>query len=167
MKHSKGDMVGGYTLLMLLKEKNGIETWRGRGRDGLLYAVKIGVDAVEKSAAEHSVLYAGCVDDCLISRYVSGETLQARLARLGKCSDSENRSFAIGILSQVSRLHSTGFTHCGICPDNVMIDLSAGIPAAFLTGFGNAGIRTDSTVAGDIQAVGSLMYFIYGVQRGA
>lgn len=167
MKHSKGDIVGGFTLLMLLKEKNGIETWRCRGRNGLLYAVKIGVDVGEKCAAEHSELYATSVDDGLIFRYVSGETLQARLARIGKCPDSDIRKFSIGILSQLSRLHSAGFSHCGICADNVMIDLSTWVPYAYLIGFGNAEPATVLTLAGDIRAVGSLMYLMaFGKEPG-
>lgn len=75
MKYNKGDYIGDYKVLLSLKDCNGVETYRVRGTDGLLYALKYGVSELEKQTAPMSDLYVVSMSDYVIYRYISGETL--------------------------------------------------------------------------------------------
>jgi tRNA A-37 threonylcarbamoyl transferase component Bud32 len=61
-------------------------------------------------------------DLVMVMEYVSGETLEARLARLGPMSWTEVVSVMRGVLAALGHAHVRGVVHRDIKPANVMID---------------------------------------------
>ena len=80
MKYQKGDYIDKYKVLLPLKKNNDMEIYRVRGGDGLLYALKLGVNENEKRVAPLSELYIASGSDYVVYRYLSGETLEAKLS---------------------------------------------------------------------------------------
>ena len=158
MRYSKGDYIGDYKVLLPLKEGNQFETYRVRGGDGLLYALKYGAKDSERQVASLSDLYAACGSDYVVYRYVSGETLEARLVREDKCSPSDMKRFMVGVLTQLEKLHAAGYAHANISESNVMIELGCGVPVAWLVGLGSVTRATQETVGQDIHQLGCMMY---------
>ena len=134
MKFQKNDNVDEFKVLLPLKNNGTIETYRVRGNDGLLYALKYGANAQERKASRLSGLYAGSGCDYVVYRYVSGESLQDRLKRRVKCEPYEARRFAMDILAQLTVFHDAGYTHSALSAENIMIDLANGQPKAWVIG---------------------------------
>lgn len=160
MKYSKGEYIGDYKVLLPLKENDGVETYRVRGTDGRLYALKHGVHECERKSAALSDLYVVSGSDYIVYRFISGETLEARLSRDRKCSSSDLKRFTIGVLMQLQRFHNAGYAHCNINESNVMIDLSCGDPVAWIIGLGSVTEANTDTISQDISQVGCLMYYM-------
>lgn len=158
MKYQKGDYIDEYKVLLPLKKNNDMEIYRVRGGDGLLYALKLGANENEKRVAPLSGLYIASGSDYVVYRYLSGETLEARLSRERKCSADEVKRFAIGLLGQIRNMHDGGYAHSGISESNIMIDLGGGEATAWIVGL-SAATRSDKiSVCMDIQSIGMIMY---------
>ena len=158
MKYCKGDYIGDYKVLLPLKECNGTETYRVRGTDGLLYALKYGVNDSEKQTAPMSDLYVAAVSDYVVYRYISGETLEARLLREHKCSSTDLKKFTVSILRQLGKFHNAGYTHNNISEGNIMIELGNGEPAAWVIGLSSVTRSDEKSVCKDIQNLGYIMH---------
>lgn len=158
MKYNKGDYIGDYKVLLPLKGCNGMETYRVRGMDGLLYALKYGVNELEKHTAPLSDLYVVSDSDYVIYRYISGETLEARLSREHKCASTELKTFTIDVLRQLEKLHNAGYTHNNISEENIMIELGCGEPKAWIIGLSSLAKSDENLIAQDIQSIGHIMY---------
>ena len=158
MKFQKNDNVDEFKVLLPLKNNGTIETYRVRGNDGLLYALKYGANAQERKASRLSGLYAGSGCDYVVYRYVSGESLQDRLKRRVKCEPYEARRFAMDILAQLKVFHDAGYTHSALSADNIMIDLANGQPKAWVIGLSSVIESTFSSPTTDAKSVGALIY---------
>lgn len=158
MKYNKGEYIGDYKVLLPLKEKDGIETYRVRGSDGLLYALKYRARDCERNTAALSDLYVGSGSDYVLYRFVSGETLEARLLREHKCSSDDLKRFTVEMLTQLKKFHDAGYAHGNISESNVMIDLAGGEPVAWIIGLGSVTEANAEMISNDIRKVGCIMY---------
>ena len=158
MKYIKGDYIGDYKVLLPLKDCNGIETYRVRGTDGLLYALKYGVNESEKQIATISDLYVASKSNYVVYRYISGETLEAKLSREHRCSSMDLRKFTTNILMQLEKFHDAGYTHNNISESNIMVELGNGEPIAWIIGLSSVTKSDESSIANDIKSIGQIMY---------
>lgn len=158
MKFTKGDYIGNYKVLLSLKECNGIETYRVRGTDGFLYALKHGVNDAESKASRFSGLYVASGNDHVVYRYVSGETLEAKLNREHRCTSSDLKRFTVDVLTQLEKFHNAGYAHTNLSESNIMIDLGSGTAAAWIIGLGSATESSEEFIRQDLQHIGRIMY---------
>ena len=163
MKYKKGDYIDSFKVLLPLKEAKGIETYRARDTEGRLCALKYGVSTQELNIASHTRLFIASGKNYVVYRYISGETLEAKLSRDHRCSVFDTKKFTIHILTQLSDIHAKGYTHAKVTADNIMIDLGGSEVAAWLIGYSSTSKSEDIPVNTDLQAVGTLMYrMIFG-----
>ncbi len=163
MKYKKGDFIDGYKVLLPLKETLGVETYRVRASQGQLCALKYNANTQEHNIAPNTPLFVAGGNNYVVYRYISGETLEARLLREHKCSIYDTKKFVISILSQLSKIHHLGYTHTNIIAENVMIDLGNSEISVWLIGYGSASKSEEKSVNIDLMAVGKLMYrMIFG-----
>lgn len=158
MKYNKGDYIDDYKVLLPLKDCNGIETYRVRGTDGLLYALKYGVNESECQIAPMSDLYVVSASNYVVYRYISGETLEAKLSREHKCSSVDFKKFTINILRQLEKLHDTGYAHGNISESNIMVELGSEEPMAWIIGLSSVTKSDKNSIAQDIRSIGHIMY---------
>lgn len=158
MKFNKGEYIGDYKVLLPLKESNGIETYRVRGTDGFLYALKYGVNESELRVASLSKLYVTSDSNYVVYRYISGETLEAKLQREHKCSYSDLKRFAINILRQLEKFHNAGYTHSNLSGSNIIIDLGDRETTAWIIGLSSVAKSDENSIIQDIQHIGHIMY---------
>lgn len=158
MTLEKGDLIGNYKISLLLKNDGARQTYRARNARGLLCIVKVGASAAERDAAPYSPLFAELGDNFVVYRYVSGETLQARLMRLSQLSEAEAADIAAGLLDRLSELHKQGLTHGNLTADNIVIDLTLNTLQPFPVGLSKATHDTSpEAIAKDLEDVGRLI----------
>ena len=165
MRYQKGDHIGRYRVLLPLKEANGVETYRVRGSDGFLYALRSGISDSEFACAEVSPLFSDKGDGYVVYRYISGESIEARVSREGCLSAALSRKLMLEVSEQLASLHANGYSHGRLSADNVMLDLSDSEPSAWLIGYGGIGMLSVDSPSADIKSAGALLYYmVYGEQ---
>lgn len=167
MRFNKGDQIDSYKIQLLLKDSGQAETYRVRNADGMLCVLKYHPSEMERQFGTLSDLYVSSGPEYVVYRHISGETLAARLARQIKCDGYEVKLFTVCILSQLARIHKSGYTHAGLAEDNVMIDLTGSEPKAWIIGLGSLAKSDDVSPSVDVKAVGAMIYhMIFGVTVG-
>lgn len=160
MRYQKGDYIDSYKVLLLLKSGSRTETYRVRGEDGLLYALKVGVNDIEKAVAPSLETYIETGNDYVVYRYISGEGLDSKLKRELKCSAADLKRYTINLLRQLSKIHKRGYTHAAISVENIMIDLACGQSDAWLIGLSSATKSDQTPISTDLHAIGSVMHYM-------
>lgn len=151
VRYEKGDIVDGYKVSMPL----GADTYRVRDDAGLLFVLKAGAPAAERAMVARTALYAGAVPAGLLMHHVAGESLAARLDRVGALPPDVAEAFVRNLLEQLAPCHAAGFAHNGITADNVLIDMSVTPKRAWLIGHSRASFG-ETDFSGDCAAIGRL-----------
>lgn len=169
MTYLKGDIIDGYTVVLLLKDGNTAKTYRVRDEHKRLLVMKAECTENELVAANATPLFVAQGNDIdsnsryVVYRHLSGETLEARLLREGSLTIEEAKRIITDIASQIADLHAKGYCHRNLTADNIMLDLSTGEPQAWLTGFSNVNAFDNADT--DIIALGRLLWLmIFGEQ---
>lgn len=102
------------------------------------------IDAGEDSGVAYIVL-----------EYVDGETLKARIRRLGRLEISEAAAYAIEIARALDCAHSREIVHRDVKPQNVLIDPEG---SAKITDFGIARTLTEEGLTADGRVIGTTDY---------
>ena len=155
VREPRGEVVA---LKVLRRELSGDETYRRRfEREGRIAA-----------QVEHRHL-VGVVDageaqgrHYLASRFVEGETLADRLARIGPLPLAELVRIAAELATGLDALHAHDLVHRDVKPANVML----GLEGAALTDFGVARGLADTVLTAPGKVVGTLDYLAPEVIRG-
>ena len=79
-------------------------------------------------------------------KFISGETLQARIDREGPIHEGLAKSFIEKISNAVNHLHQNGIIHGDVTPLNIMLDMSKGSIEPILIDFGLASFEKDDFV---------------------
>ncbi len=124
--------------------------------------------AAAKVRHEHLVhVYA--VDDQplphLVMEYVPGDTLQARIARLGPLETAEVVRIGRQIAEGLAAAHEKGVIHRDVKPANILLE-SSSPPRVKLTDFGLARAANEAQVAGGSALAGTPMYMAPEQVRG-
>jgi len=93
----------------------------------------------------------------VVTEYVPGETLHARLRRDGPPTEAEALRLAAQICAAVDHLHGRGFVHYDLKPDNVMLCPDGTIRLIDL-GLAHAIVTARFTLGGPPPAIGSADY---------
>lgn len=103
------------------------------------------------------VLNAGEEDGCLflVQRYVEGETLQARIERLGPQPEGAVREILRQIASGLGAAHRLDIVHRDVKPANIILSASG---QALLTDFGLARGAGDREISSGSAIVGTPLY---------
>lgn len=111
----------------LLKEGQGIATWRGRDEQGREVVIRYGPAALQREAEALARLGRGLrfgrtEQGCYLVRdYVPGESLRERLAR-GPLPIPEWLQLAGRVLEQLEEAHAAGLLHRDVKPENIIGD---------------------------------------------
>ena len=169
MIYSKGDIVDGYEVVLLLKDGGARKTYRARDENRRLVVMKTGCTQGEAAAAHFSPLFVAQGEAAdgsghyAVYRHLSGETLETRILREGSLASQEVKLIATDIASQLASLHEHGFCHCSLTADNVMLDLTTGKSIACLIGLSN--VSAEGAPQDDIMAFGRLLWLaVFGEQ---
>lgn len=157
MTYEKGAKIGGYTVSLLLKQYGETATYRVRDQYGRLYVMKCGASKSELDYACHTDLYCESIGSNIIYRHINGETLQARVRRLGALPGGEAHALTLDILRKLHRLHEAGYAHANLMADNIMIGLTTDVAEAWLVGLGEIKPLTAENAKEDILAVSRLI----------
>lgn len=164
--YKKGEQIGSYKVEFPIKRGRYAQTYRVRGKDGVLYFMKVinttklTSSQLDKSGEVLEVVVARnfdhpnlcrSLDDGIVIRegirwtyfvtpFVSSETVSDRVARTGFLSAFEAKEIAKGVVRALSFIHSreVPLIHCEICPENVLIDLTKELSDCKLIDFGHA-----------------------------
>jgi serine/threonine protein kinase len=92
------------------------------------FTERLSADALEASRLAHpniaAVIDSGRADDCafLVTQYVEGETLKARLDRGDRIPVPEAMAMVRDLLAALEHAHATGIVHRGVRPANLLIE---------------------------------------------
>lgn len=156
MKYSKGDFIDSYKVYLPLKEGEVTSTYRAKTPKGRLVVIKTCASAEEKEIAKLTNLFLASTDDYLVMRHISGESLESRLNRMKKIGFDDALSLTEELLSQMEAIHSAGYLHAGLTPDNVMLDLMNSPMSLYIIG-GSRSHKADSFTE-DTIALGKIIY---------
>jgi cell division protein CDC48 len=157
MTYEKDNYIEGYKISLLLKQSGEVSTYRVRDTEGKLCVLKWGISKSELSYAPLSGLFISKGGNYVVYRYVSGETLEARLLRLNKLKEEETIRLAKGILNQLIKIHQNGFVHLNLTPDNIVVELGGESPVAYIVGFSQLQPISQSGINKDLCGVGSVI----------
>lgn len=166
MAFNKGQIIGGYTITFPIKKGKYAQTFRVKDRLGKNYFMKVMNTAklhrsqfdknenileieILKSVRHDSIArYHDCGDFVesgekyayLVTDFVSGETVAEKVARETGASFLDAKAIALAVLEALKYLHTQErpILHNEVTPQNVMLDLSAGLPKPILIDFGHA-----------------------------
>lgn len=158
MPYEKGSYIGSYKVSLLLKQTEGVETYRVRDAHGKLCVLKYGITKSERDFSTMSNLFVSAADEYAVYRYVNGETLESRLLRLKRLGEDETFHLAKGILLQLIDIHKNGFAHLNLVPDNIVVELCGENPVPYIVGYSHIQPISQSGIEKDLAAVGRLMY---------
>lgn len=158
--YEKGSYIDGYKVSLLMKQSDGVETYRVRDREGRLCALKYGVSASEREFSRKTELFVDEAPGYIVYRYINGETLEARLRRCLKIVESETKKIAEGILRQLSDIHRRGMAHSNLTADNIVLELGGDSPVPRIVGYGHIRPAVRADIQADLQAVGRLIYLM-------
>jgi serine/threonine-protein kinase len=91
----------------------------------------------------------------IVFEYVDGETLKARIRRLGRLEVAEAVAYAIELARALGAAHERSIVHRDVKPQNVMIDSEG---AAKITDFGIARMLTEEGLTADGRVLGTTDY---------
>ncbi len=166
---------GQYSVLLFIKTGNSAETYRVKGLDGKLYFLKLfNYSKLPRSAfdSENNLLEIEFLKNIrhenivsykesgelifenkkfgyLILDFITGETLAERISREAFTNYYDVQEIISGVLKGLSYLHHLPdpIIHNEITPQNIMLDLSGGVPKAKIIDFGFARSFHSSTRA--------------------
>lgn len=95
-------------------------------------------------------------DDYIVMEYVSGETLQQLIERLGALSPAQALAIGVEIADALENAHQNNIIHCDIKPHNILIPHHGRIK---VTDFGIARAAASSTITQTGTILGSVHYF--------
>ena len=143
--HLVGSNIGGYDLLELIG-KGGMGTvYRAKTRNGQIVAVKVlashlttndvlrtrfYLEAKLAMSLEHpNIVRAIDVGEdngrhFLAMEYIDGESVSARLQRLGPLPEAEAVAITVSVARALFKAHSEGLVHRDVKPDNIMLSTS-------------------------------------------
>lgn len=157
MTYEKDNYIEGYKISLLLKQSGEVSTYRVRDTEGKLCVLKWGISKSELSYAPLSGLFISKGGNYVVYRYVSGETLEARLLRLNKLKEEETIRLAKDILKQLIKIHQNGFVHLNLTPDNIVVELGGESPVAYIVGLSQLQPISQSGINKDLCGVGSVI----------
>lgn len=137
MQYEKGSYIDDYKVSLLLKQSEGVETYRVRDSQGKLCILKNGISKVESDFASKSHLFISANSEYVIYRYINGETLESRLFRLKKLGESETVAIVKGILKQLINIHKNNLVHTNLLPDNIVLELGGECLVPHIVGYGH------------------------------
>lgn len=158
MSYEKGSYIDGFKVSLLLKQSDGVETYRVRDTQGKLCVVKYGVSKSEREYSTMSNLFVSAHDKYVVYRYVNGETLESRLLRLKRLSEAETIHLAKGILTQLDDIHKNGMAHLNLTSDNIVVELSGDKLIPYIVGYSHMRPISQPGIEKDLTAVGRLIY---------
>lgn len=158
MPYEKGSYINGYKISLLLKQSEGIETYRVRDPQGKLCVLKHGITKSERAFAAKSCLYISGSDEYVVYRYINGETLASRLLRLKKLGESDTVELTKGILKQLIHIHKSNMAHLNLTPDNIVVELGGESIVPYIVGYGHIQPISQTGINQDLNAVGRLIY---------
>lgn len=215
MRFNKDDVIGPYTVRFPHKQGSYAETYRVKDASGRTRFLKLidysrlrpaqvdeDGESIELRVAARQlhhpnlcafveaapIVLSGRRFAYIVTEYVSGETLSAKVARDGELSVYEVKAVAKAVLSALACLHAQqpAIIHNEVTPQNILLNLAGGLPDLKLIDFGHARFldqrpaRPDlrelnafymaperltgvSSVQTDLFAVGAVMYqLLYG-----
>jgi len=109
-----------WALKTLPRAKEGSELWRRFMNEGRIHS---GVEHPEIATFREMFLFGD--QPCIVMEYVDGETIEERLARIGRFAPAEAARVLIAVGEVLTYLHSIGVTHRGLKSSNIKIN-SAG-----------------------------------------
>jgi len=155
-----------YTVILFIKQGSNAETYRVKGKDGVIYFLKLFKYAnLNRSAFdddnnlleikflqsfEHEnivsyhdsgeLIYNGKKYGFLVLDFIAGETLAERICRESISTLYDIKQIAVEVLHGLEYLHNQPdpIIHNEITPQNVMLDLSSNVSKAILIDFGYA-----------------------------
>ena len=155
-----------YSVILFIKHGSNAETYRIKGKDGVIYFLKLFKYANLIHSAfddnnnlleikflqsfEHEnivsyhdsgeLVYEGKKYGFLVLDFIAGETLAERICRESYSTIYDIKQIAIDILKGLDYIHSRPdpVIHNEITPQNIMLDLSSNVPKAILMDFGYA-----------------------------
>lgn len=157
MIYDKGTYIDSYKISLLLKESQGVETYRVRDSQGKLCVLKHGVSKTERDFAPKSELFLSANSNYVVYKYINGETLESRLLRLNKLGESETLLLTKEILKKLSYIHKNDMVHCNLTPDNIVVELTGENPVPYIVGYGQLQPVSQSGIIKDLYAVGQLI----------
>ncbi len=158
MPYEKGSYIDDYKVSLLLKQAEGVETYRVRDAQGMLYVLKHGISRTERKNSTLSKLFVAAEGEYVVCRYVNGETLESRLLRLNKLGEDETIHLAKGILTQLVYIHNNGMAHLNLTPDNIVLERCGETPVPYIVGFSHMQPISQPGIEKDLADVGRLMY---------
>ena len=179
MHFSKGDEIGQYTVAFPHKRGAYAETYRVKDAGGKACFLKL-IDCskldrnqvdddgnvleveIAKRCTHHNlckyvdsgrILVNGRQHACLVTEYVSGETLSQRIIRDGDISVYDIKAIAKAVLSALSFLHSRSMpiVHNEVTIQNVFLNFAGGLPDLKLIDFGHACFLNQAPSKSDIR----------------
>lgn len=158
MPYEKGSFIDDYKVSLLLKQSEGVETYRVRDANGKLCVLKHGISKYEREYSAMSKLFLSAAEKYVIYRYINGETLEYRLLRLKKLGEDETIHLAKGILVQLADIHKNGMAHLNLTLDNIVVELSGETLIPYIVGYSRIQPISQSGIEKDLYAVGKLIY---------
>lgn len=162
MLFKKNDHIDTYTVIFPHRESACAETYHVRNKDGKRKFLKrfknrgaSEIEIVKNLKHNNLCRVTDYTDDYLVTEFVSGETIDKKIARDGDFSVYDIKTIAKSVLKALQYLHgqSVAIIHNNVVPQNVLLDLSGGLENLKLTGLSKARLQNQSPEKPDLTAL--------------